>query len=222
MPARHSGCQWFVCGDSWVAEELAAQPCPCPPGPAFTLTPSVRSCLCTPTPACIRPPPPACIPTMPEFPDCLHLPTHPLHPPVFPACSCPRCLHTWKQALLPACRPQSHRGRGQVGIWHQDVMVVCSLSCSCYGGWAGSGGWRPWDRQAVGGGPWRRLPDSSFITAAGPGHEGKARLDFKLENKPRILQSPASALTLGQAPACLHVPACPLLQMMKLRHRTPL
>lgn len=51
----------------------------------------------------------------------------------------------------------------------------------------GSGGWRPWDREAAAGGAWRRLPDSSFITAAGPGHGGKARLDFKLENKPRIL-----------------------------------
>lgn len=72
-----------------------------------------------------------------------------------------------------------------------------------------SGGWRLWDREAVGGGPWRRLPDSSFITAAGPGHGGKARLDFKLENKPRILRGPAPALTLGRAPVCLHLPPGP-------------
>lgn len=40
---------------------------------------------------------------------------------------------------------------------------------------------------AMEGGAWHRLPDSSFITAASPGRGGKARLDFKLENKPGLL-----------------------------------
>lgn len=42
---------------------------------------------------------------------------------------------------------------------------------------------------AMAGGARRRLPDSSFITAAGPSRGGKARLDFKLENKPGALRA---------------------------------
>lgn len=78
---------------------------------------------------------------------------------------------------------------------------------------------------AVGGGVWRRLPDSSFITAAGSGRGGKARLDFKLENKPGLLRAPTPALPLRQGPGCPHpLPAqaaSPLLQMGKLRHGAP-
>lgn len=128
-------------------------------------------------PACIHPPTPAsrqclnshtaytCPPTT-----CTHLyslpaPAHAAFTPASKPCSLPE--------VLRATRAGGRQGSA--------ISKVCSLSCRC------CGGWRWWDREAVGAGAWCQLPDSSFITAAGPDHRGNAGLDSKLENKPRIL-----------------------------------
>lgn len=163
---------------------------------------------------------------------CLHLdnawiptlPT-PAHPPAAPTwipCLLLPTLPSHLEGAPVPCRGLSRppgQGAGRDLASGCDAGVFPLLFVLAGGG---SGGWRPWDREAEGVGPRRRLPDSSFITAAGPGHGGKARLDFKLENKPRILPSPAPALTVGQAPRLPPPPACPLRQMRKLRHGTPL
>lgn len=128
---RGSGVGWVAWGAGLRGGELAAQPCPHRPACACLHPHTV--CVHLPAPA--RPPIPACALTPPTR-ACLHPdaactltlptpPTHRLHPPSFPACSCPRGLPIQRQAggCPPPCRgalSPGPPGQGtEMGIWHQ-------------------------------------------------------------------------------------------------------
>lgn len=192
------------------------------------------ACASLPVPACTRLHPHAV---------CLHLPTHPClcsytaHPCLraswrclhsHPAYTCPPTL---TPCLLLPTGPSHSEAGGRVPPSLLGVLIPRASGAGDRDGDLASSGHIPAPVPAgvavgaVGGGAWRRLPDSSFIMAASPGHGGKARLDFKLENKPGLLRAPTPALLLCQGPGCPHLlpahAASPLLQMGKLRHRAP-
>ena len=185
---------------------------------------------CTPLPThCMRPPIPACTltpslcahPLPAPTPPCLRLySTHP-RPPASRRCLCSRAAYACPRAT------RTHRASLPAPAHGPFPPITRATGAGDRDGGPASTGHVPLPVPAGGaGGAWRRLPDSSFITTAGPGRRGKARLDFKLENKPGLLRVPTPALPLCQGPGCPHpLPAqaaSPLPQMGKLRHRAPL
>lgn len=170
----------------------------------------------------------------PPAPTCrLRAPTHP-----YP-CSCATHLHPGAACAhppmgahpflllgtqegvpvpMPRLHPWGHRGRwhrcgaaiGQARPrgsrfsvrWHRTCPWWLGTAGGCLGtggGCLGTAGCRAW----------RRLPDSSFITAASPGHGGKARLVLNWKINLSSYTSTAPALAPGGEPSSLHRSCAP-------------
>lgn len=170
----------------------------------------------------------------PPAPTCrLRAPTHP-----YP-CSCATHLHPGAACAhppmgahpflllgtqegvpvpMPRLHPWGHRGRwhrcgaaiGQARPrgsrfsvrWHRTCPWWLGTAGGCLGtggGCLGTAGCRAW----------RRLPDSSFITAASPGHGGKARLVLNWKINLGSYTSTAPALAPSGEPGSLHRSCAP-------------
>lgn len=106
--------------------------------------------------------------------------------------------HRWGAAITQA-RPRGSRCSVR---WHRTCPRWLGTAGGCLGtggGCLGTAGCRAW----------RRLPDSSFITAASPGHGGKARLVLNWKINLDSYTSTAPALAPGGKPSSLHRSCAP-------------
>lgn len=167
-----------------------------------------------PRAVCVRPPapirarvPPTCILVLPA-------PTHGC--PSLPVPTHALCLllgtpvphlHPWgrrgrwqrRGAAISQARPRGSRCSAR---WHRTCPWWLGTAGGCLGtggGCLGTAGCRAW----------RRLPDSSFITAASPGHGGKARLVLNWKINLGSYTSTAPALAPGGEPGSPHRSCAP-------------